>query len=520
MNNKNSAYKMNYAIFWPIVIIMIALIALSFANQEWFSKVISGVLTAEVINFKWSVGPIVLFMFITMLAMTVHPIGKVRLGGDEARPNFSNFSYWGLCICSTIAIGIVFWGVAEPMNYFMNPWIGWGLEPGSPGAAVKAIAQTNLEWAWGQYALYGIFAIAIGVAVYNYDQPMRTSSFLFFLRGKPSNEKVNTLIDIICLIGIIAGVTCSLGTGTMQMSAGLNAILGIGVSKALWLIVEIIVVIGFVLMSIGGIAKGIKIVTDQNLRLYIIILALMLFIGPTVYILDMLFESTGLMFGTFVQSITYTGGINSDDSPIFWMIWLYVSAAAFAPIVGMFLAKISYGRTIKEVVIGTLIMPSLINVVWFTVFGSMAFEMQTSGKFDIWGAIQGLGLEAAMFQFFAQLPFGTVFQVVFWITIYISFVTLASSATTTTAIATMTQVRELKEGEEPPITIKSFWAALMAVSAFVFISYAGIEGAKSFALIGGLPTLILGGLAAVCVWRISSVNQNTNGIGMPESKSE
>lgn len=503
--NKNSAYKMNYAIFWPIVLIMLAIIVLSFVNQEWFAKVISSVLTAEVINFKWTVGPIVLFMFVTVAAMLFHPIGKVRLGGDEAKPAYSNFSYWGLCICSTIAIGIVFWGVAEPMNYFMNPWAGWGLEAGSPEAAVKAIAQTNLEWAWGQYCLYGIFAIGIGVAAYNYNQPMRTSAFLFFLRGKPANEKVDTVIDIICLIGIIAGVTCSLGTGTMQMSSGLNAIFGIDVTKVLWLAVEAIVVVGFLLMSVGGIAKGIKIVTDQNLRLYIIILILMVIIGPTVYILDMLTESTGQMFGTFIESITYTGGINGDDSPIFWMIWLYVSAAAFAPIVGMFLAKISYGRTIKEVAIGTLIMPSLINVVWFTVFGSMAFNMQTSGSFDIWGAIQELGLEAAMFQFFGQLPFGTVFQVVFWITIFISFVTLASSATTTTAIATMTQLRELKEGEEPPIAIKAFWAVLMAASAYVFISFAGIEGAKSFALIGGLPTLVLGGLAAICVWRVLSV---------------
>lgn len=203
----------------------------------------------------------------------------------------------------------------------------------------------------------------------------------------------------------------------------------------------------------------------------------------------------------------YTGGINGDDSPIFWMIWLFVSAAAFAPITGMFLAKISYGRTIKEVVMGVLIIPAIVNVCWFTIFGSMAIDMQNSGEFDIWGAIQNLGMEAAMFQFFEQLPAGKVFCVVFWIVIYLSFVTLASSATTTTSICCMTQLRELREGEEPPMTMKTFWAVLMAISAYVFISFAGIQGAKSFALIGGMPSLVYAAVAAICICKISSLPQ-------------
>ena len=131
-------------------------------------------------------------------------------------------------------------------------------------------------------------------------------------------------MDILCLFGIVSGVTCSLGTGTMQISAGLNSIFGIEPSKFVWLIVEIIIVAGFLLMSIGGIAKGIKIITDRNLELYILVLIFVIGFGPTLYVFDMFTESTSTTFGSFVQSICYTGGIDGNDGPIFWMVWQYV----------------------------------------------------------------------------------------------------------------------------------------------------------------------------------------------------
>ncbi|MGN1389558.1 MAG: BCCT family transporter [Bulleidia sp.] len=499
---KNSAYKLNPVVFWPVAAIMVIILAVSFINQKAFSKGVSAVLNAEVVNLKFLIGPVVLFLIVTSIVLMVHPFGKTRIGGPDARPKFSNFSYWGLCICSTIAIGIVFWGVAEPMNYFEQPWPNWGVDAESPEAAVRAIAETNLEWAWGQYVLYGTFAMAMGLAIYNFKQPIRTSSFLYLLNGKPAKPWVNTLVDIVCLIGIVAGVTCSLGTGTMQMSSGLHSIFGIEINNVVWLFVELAVVAGFLLMSVGGIAKGIKIVTDQNLRLYYIIMIIMLIIGPTVYILDMYTESTGYLLNHFIENICYTGGIDGNSEPIMWMIWLFVSAVAFAPIVGLFIAQVSYGRTLKEMVIGNWIMPALVNSAWFCIFGAMAFKKQTGGAFDIWGAIQSMGMESAMFSFFKSLPAGIVFCVVFWIIIYLSFVTLASSATTTAAVTSMNQIRKLREGEEAPLWMKCIWAAIMAISAYAFITVAGIDGAKSAALIGGMPSWILLAIAGFCLWRV------------------
>lgn len=499
--NEKHPYKLNPLVFWPVVILMVGVLAISFINQDAFAAFIGNVLNVEVITTKWVVGPIILGLIIASAVLCFIPLGQVKIGGPDAESKYSTFSYWGMCICSTIAIGIVFWGVAYPLTYYMTPYMNWGVEPGTPEAAVRAIAQTNLEWG-GQYCLYMIFGIAMAVAIYNYKQPERTSSFLYLLRGKPVNETINNIVDIICVFGIIAGVTCSLGTGTMQCSSGINAIAGVPVSKGLWLVVICLIVVGFLLMSVGGIAKGIKIVTDQNLRLYYIVMGLMLIIGPTIYILDMTFESTGFMFSNGIEMITYTGGLNGDTMPIFWMIWLYVSAAAFAPIVGLFMAKISYGKTIKEMVIGGMLAPAVVNAVWFCIFGGTALHWQETGKVDIWGAMQDLGLEAAMWQFFAELPAGKIWQIVFFLVIFLSFVTLAASSTTSAALTSMIPTRETTEEDEPPMWIKLVWGLIMAVSAYTFISYAGIQGAKSMALIGGMPSLILAALAGICVYRI------------------
>lgn len=497
--NGMSEFRLRKAIFWPIVIVMVAIIVLSFINQEWFANVINTIVDLEVRSLKWAVGPIVLFMFITIAIVIFGPLGKIRMGGQEAKSDIGVFSYWGLCICSSIAIGIVFYGVAHPLELFMDPYEIWGVNPESPGAAIRAVAQTSFEWGWGQFCAYGCFAITIGIAMYNFKQPARVSSLLYMINGKPVNDKVNLAVDLISVFGIVCGVSCSLGTGTMQMASGLNMIFGIEINNILWLIVEAVVVAGFLLMSIGGIKKGIKVVTDKNLQLYIIILVVVIVVGPTLYIFDMFTESLGLTFGEFINNIGYTGGIDGNERALNWQIWQWISVACFSPITGLFFAKISYGRTLREIAIGTSLIPSIFVSIWFTVFGSYGFNLQTSGELDLWEKMQEQGMEATMFELFRTLPGGMIWCVIFMFVIYISFVTLASSATTSTGFVSTTIDRPVGKDEEPPMWIKCTWALIIAASAYIFISFAGIDGAKAISNIGGMPVMLFSALVAVCV---------------------
>jgi glycine betaine transporter len=340
------------------------------------------------------------------------------------------------------------------------------------------------------------------MAMYNFKQPPRVSSLLYMINGKPVNSKINTVVDFISVFGIVCGVSLSLGTGTMQMAAGLNIICGIEETKLVWLIVEVVVVAGFLLMSIGGIRKGIKIVTDQNLRLYIIILAVVTLVGPTLYIFDMFVESNGLTFGKWFENITYTGGIDGNERALNWQIWQWISVACFSPITGLFFAKISYGRTLREIAIGTSLIPSVFVSIWFTVFGSYAFHLQSNGILDLWGKMEEQGMQATMFELFRTLPGGMIWCVVFMVVIYISFVTLASSATTSAGFVTTTIDRPVREDEEPPMWIKCTWAGIMAACAYIFISFAGIDGAKAISNIGGMPVMLFSAIVAYGVWQV------------------
>jgi len=500
-------FKLNNIVFWPPFAFLILVVILSFANQEAFATGTKGIVMWLIQTVGWSVGLTMTILWIVAIVLVVHSAGKRKLGGPDAKPKFKTWAWFGMVLCSSIAIGVVFWGVAEPMNHFAVTAKEWGLEPFSPDAAIKSMAQTNLEW-YGQYILYAIFAVVVGLACFNYGQPMMISSFMFFAKGRPLSAAARHTVDILCVIAIVSGVACSLGTGTMQITSGLNQLLGVPINKLTWLLVITAVVVAFVGTSYSGIAKGIRFLGEHNLNLFLIVLAIIFALGPTQYILSMTVESTAYMIQNFLVDINFTGYIHGQEWPIFWPIWLFVSAAAFAPMVGMFMATISYGRSIREVIIGCAFLPGLFNLVWFNVFGSTAFRMQTSGEFDIWGKIQTLGLESAMFEFFASFPFGSVLVYVFLVVIFISFVTLANAVTTSVSIITTDTSTDVLGKGEPAGVVKITWGVLMGITAYIFISFAGIEGAKMAALIGGFPILLLTLFVAFCICRALFGNFN------------
>ena len=494
-------FKLNHIVFWPPFAFLVLVVALSFINQEAFASGTKSAVMWLINSLGWSIGLTITVLLAVALILIIHPAGKRKLGGPDAVPRFKSWSWFGMVLCSSIAIGVVFWGVAEPMTHFATTSKDWGMEPFSRDAAVKAMAQTNLEWA-GQYVLYAIFAVVVGLACFNYGQPMMISSFMFFAKGRPLSAAARHTVDILCVIAIVSGVACSLGTGTMQVTAGLNQLLGVPINKITWLIVIIAIVVAFVGTSYSGISKGIKWLGEQNLNLFLIVLGIIFLLGPSLYVLNLMVESSAYMVQNFLVDLNYTGYLDGKDWPVFWPMWLYVSCAAFAPMVGMFMATISYGRSIREVIIGCGLLPGLFNLVWFNVFGGTAFKMQIDGEFDIWGKIQTLGLESAMFEFFASFPFGGILVYVFLVVIFISFVTLANAVTTSVSIITTDTSTDILGRGEPSGLVKIAWGALMGVTAYIFISFSGIEGAKMAALIGGFPILLMTLFVAFCICRV------------------
>lgn len=478
MNIKTERVKLNKPVFWVPMIIMIGMVVISFANQELFSAITQRGTTWISNNTMW-------FVCLNMIIQTTFtvlfiflPIGKKRLGGPNARPTHKTVTWFAMCLTSSIGSGIIFYGVAQPMTYFMDVATQWGMDPGSSAAAIKAMAQSSWEWS-AQYWFYTLYAVAIGLAAYNYGQQLRVSSFVYLLNGKPARTWVRNLIDILSVIAIVAGVTSSLGSGIMQIGSGFNMIFGIPVTKMLWLIIAVGIVAFFVLTSISGVERGISKLADLNFYIYVVVLAFVFIVGPGKYILSLFTESMSYLFGNIIETAGYTGVLDNATWTKDWPFWQFVGASGFAPIFGIFFAKISYGRTIKEIALGMGVIPAFFNVIWFCIFGGYAFHLQTSGKYDVWQGILDKGAEASMFDLLRTLPLGSILVVVFLVIVIISFVTMANSTTTSVALVSTTTKLNSDGSGEPPTLIKFVWGALMGATAYTFISFAGIAGAKS-----------------------------------------
>jgi len=502
-NNK----KLNPLVFWPPFVLLIASVILSFLNDEMFAAIFTNAFGWVTTNFGW------LFMFggFVFLAICVilffSPAGKIRFGGEDAKPHYTNFQWFAMCLCGGIAIGIVFWGVAEPILHISAPPETLGIKPNSAEAVLFSISTSFLHWTFTPYAIYAIATIPIALAVYNYAQPMTISSSLYFLIGDKCRGNFGKIIDAICLFSIAAGVATSMGQGIMQIGSGLNFLSGIEPTKFVWAIIAMVVAISFTASSYLGINKGLKWLSNQNVKLYIFVLLYILLLGPTVFIFNLGIEGFGEYITTFLTKSLFLSSVEGDQWPSWFTIFYWAVWIAYAPVVGVFLTRLCYGRTIREFLAYNLVAPALFGMIWFAIFGSTAIEMQINNKFDFWSAFSTAGLESSVFTFFNQFPFGIALVFIFLIVILISFVTMADSMTSVCAILSTSGFS--KEDHEPPAYLKVVWGAVMGSLAWVMISFAGINGTKMLAVLASFPLLFL-----MIVMTISGLK----GVYAPETK--
>ncbi len=479
--------KVNHLVFWPPFIILLAAVIVSLVNEEAFAAAMYGAYGWITSWFGWGY---LLFGFIAvvlLLVALVSPWRKIKFGGKDAVPNYSRWKYFNMVLCSSVAIGIVFWGVAEPITHLALP--ARGIEPFSPEAVLWATSHNFAHWGLTVYAIYIIAAIPIGLAVYNYNQKISIATGMYFCLGEKSYGKPGKIVDGLCIFGLVGTMAASMGAGIMQLTSGVSYISGLVPTTLVWLIVAIIIMVTYSTSSIIGIDKGMNFLSSQNVRLYALVIIFIFIVGPTQYILSLFLESTGEYISEFVSIHTWLGADSGEDWTRWWTIFYFAAWVAYGPVAGVFLTRISYGRTIKEFVLICLLAPTLFAMIWFSVFGGTAIDFQLSGQFDIAGAITENGQESAVFAFFEQLPLGTILIVVFIIVIFLSFVTAADSMSSTVALLSVKE--DTTKIGEPPTTIKILWGAIIGVLGWVMICFSGIDGAKMLATIASFPMLFI-----------------------------
>ncbi len=476
-------------ILFPIILLGATLL-LGFIWPEQFTPLMTDLFIRLMTNAGWMVLLGVLIFVASLLFLFVHPFGSIKFGGQHAMPKYKTWIWWAISLCAGIGTGIVFWGATEPLMFAFDPPPMAGVEPGSMDAIIWAMSKSFLHWSISPYSIYAVAGITIGYAYYNMNKEYKTSSGLVFLNnGKDLNKKIDNIVDGLVLFAICGGVAGSLGYGLLQIGSGLNFVFGIEPGPFVWTIIAIVIITSYTISSATGLDRGIAWLSDKNAWIFIGLMIFVLIFGPTAYIFNVMTQSFGYFINHFVELSLFTQPVaNSDLWPQWWDMYWMVDWLAFGPIVGLFLVKLSYGRTIREFLTVNLILPAIFGMLWFSVFGGLALDIQTRGVADLSAFLTANGAEAFMLYIFEFLPFPKVARFVMLVVVALSFITLSDSMTST--IASMS-IKKYRDVNEAPLSIKVFWGVFIGLISLVFAVSGGIEGIKIVATIAGFPILFI-----------------------------
>ncbi|KXG76453.1 BCCT family transporter [Thermotalea metallivorans] len=481
------------SIFIPMSLIFILAIVTGIVAPEAFYHAENKIAEFAFLNFGWLFqisGNIFLFM---CLYLTFSKYGDIKLGGKDAEPELSYWNWFAISLCAGIGTGILFWGVVEPLTHMYAPPEVLGIQPGSEAAAMFSMTQTLIHWTYIPYAMYAIAGAGIAYAVYNVKLPFQVSSMLYPLFGKKIKGAVGAVVDNICLFAIAGGVAAILGVGTMQIGSGLNILWGIETGKGLWIIIVAIIVATYIISSYTGLQRGIRWLSDNNAKLFLLMLAFIFIFGPTRFILNFGTQATGHFLQNFFERTHFLSPVDGSPWPRWWPIYYWAIWLAYAPLSGMFFARISKGRTIRQFMMVNLILPATFGLIWFSVFGGAAIHLQMNGA-GIFEAMQAGGNEVAVFSFLKNFPLSGFTSAIYIIAIYVSIVTLADSMTST--ISSLSTTAYDSAEVEPPGAIKIFWGIVMSSLAIINLICAGgkisgIDATKQISTVAGFPILFL-----------------------------
>ncbi len=486
--------QLRLGIFIPMATIFLAAIILGLVAPKAFYDAENAIVQYAFDSwgwlFQWS-GNILLAICIWV---SVSKYGNIRLGGEKAEPTLSKWNWFAISLTAGIATGILFWGIAEPITHFMSPPDTLGYASGTEEAAMFAMSQSYIHWTFIPYAMYSVAGVGIAFATYNMKKRYSVSSVLYPVFGDKVYGSVGTIVDNLCLFAMAGGVAAVLGVATMQISAGLNYLFGVESTKTLWIGIVCVIVASYVISSYTGLNRGIKFLADKNSKLFIAMLVFIFIFGPTKFILSLGTQSTGYFMDNFWSRTLFTSPINGSPWPRWWPIYYWAIWLAYAPLTGMFLAKISKGRTVREFMTVNLVLPAVFGMFWFMVFGGAAIDLEMNGA-GMWAAIQNVGLEVSVFEFLKNYPLATLMSLIFILAIYVSVVTLADSMTST--VSSLSTSAHNNAEVEPPGQVKLFWGAIMSSMAIINLlagsagEISGIDATKQIATVAGFPILFL-----------------------------
>jgi len=446
-------------------------------------------------HFSWLYVLAVATFLLMLIVIAVSRYGDIRLGPDDARPDFSFGSWLAMLFAAGMGIGLMYFGVGEPMMHFLAPPYA---EPGTLAAAREAMVSTFFHWGFHAWAVYAVVGLVLAYFGFRYGLPLTLRSGLYPIFKERIHGPIGHAVDVFALVGAVFGIATTLGYGVQQLSAGLQRLTGWDTSGQGFLLGLIAVVVALAGVSAAsGLDKGVKRLSELNLLLAIALLWFVLLTGPTRVLLGLFSENLGNYLSGIVQLTFRTFSYQPAQSPgwfggwtiLYWAWWI-----SWSPFVGLFIARISRGRTIREFILGVLLVPTAFNLLWMTVFGNTAIWLDMHAAAGALGS-SASNVDALLFNFFDLLPWPTLTSGMAIVLISVFFITSADSgAFVIDNIAT-------QGCEQSPVWQRLFWAALLGLTAALLLGVGGLKALQSMTLIAALPFTLIMLLLCLGLWR-------------------
>ena len=473
-------------------IAILAFVVGSLVFQEGATTLFGNVRVWLTTNLDWWFMDITNLLLLFCLFLIVSPLGKVRLGGADAKPEYTNLTWLAMLFAAGVGIGLLFFGVAEPVYYFQKPPLG--ITPGTAEAATAGIAATVFHWGLHGWAIYGVVGLALGFFAYNRGLPLTIRSAFYPLLGDRVWGWPGHIIDTFAIFAGMFGLATSLGLGVQQVTTGLNYVFDIPANNTT-MVVLIVVITAIAMISVlTGINVGIKRLSQFNIIVAVLLLLAVIILGPTLYILSSIFTSFGVYFAKIRPLSNWVGRTDTsflhDWTTFYWAWWI-----AWAPFVGTFIARISKGRTVREFMIFVLVLPTLLCLLWFAAFGGTALHQHmVDGYTGVTENVEAWKLEIALFKMFDKLPLTVLLSSVAMMLTIIFFVTSSDSGSL--IIDTIAAGGKI----DAPVPQRVFWCSLEGLVAIALLLGGGLKSLQAASLATGFPfAIVLLGMA-VCVW--------------------
>lgn len=494
--NGNIIKERGKEVFFISLIVVFAIVIWGITMPDNFSNIANNLFNYLTGNFGWFylITMTLFVIFCVWVALSKH--GKIKLGKPDEEPEFSTISWFAMLFSAGMGVGLVFWGVAEPLNHFISPL---NMAGGTAEAADFALKTSFFHWGLHPWANYGVLALALAYMQFRHDKPAQISSVFIPLIGEAkARGTIGKTIDVLAIFATVAGVATSLGLATMQVTSGFNFLFGIPETNLVRLIVIGVITILFMISAITGVDKGIKYLSNVNISLAGLIMIICLIVGPTILIINNFTNSFGMYMSSLVRD---SFKISSDPWYGWWTIFYWAWWIAWAPFVATFIARISRGRTIREFIGGVLFAPTLASFVWFAILGTMGMDT------GVEVAEEAIAVtETAFFVVMQNFPFGGLISIIAVILLITFFITSADSATFVLGMLSD------KGNQNPTVQRKITWGVIQSGLAIALMLSGGLSMLQTGSIVAAFPFAFIMLFAMAAMIKSLKAEQKVEGV--------